>query len=250
VKADWSSPEAAGRTPRTAALRPGRNDGGPFDARRSAMFAALRLTVRAGLAGVWVRGRLPAGPVVWAATHHSWWDPFIAGALITGSGRRMVLLAAVDNVRRYGFARHIGAVGTDELRAALAAVRAGTVLVVYPEGRLLAAGPPAPLAPGAAWFAARAPARLCSVTVRVLMRGRQYPEAYVVLSEIDAGGPRPVVTERLRERLREDLHDLDQLNADADPRQPLPGFARAVRGRSSWDERVDTARDLLPWPRR
>ncbi len=217
------------------------------DARRWALLAALRLTVRGGLAGVWVRGRLPAGPVVWAASHHSWWDPFIAGELLTGAGRRMVLLADIANVRQYRFARRIGAVGTDELRTALAAVRDGAVLVIYPEGELLPAGPPGLLAPGAAWTAARAPARLCSVAVRVLMRGGQYPEAYVVISEVGIGGPPPEVTERLRQQLREDLTGLDQLNARAEPRQPLPGFARAVRGRRSWDERVDAARGMLPW---
>jgi 1-acyl-sn-glycerol-3-phosphate acyltransferase len=213
------------------------------------MLAALRLTVRGGLAGVWVRGRLPAGPVVWAANHHSWWDPFIAGELLTGAGRRMVLLADVANMHRYRFARHIGVVGTDGLRTALAAVTSGAALVVYPEGRLLPAGPPAPLAPGAAWSAARAPARLCSVAARVLLRGRQYPEAYVVFSEVDTAGPVPEVTERLRERLREDLRHVDDLSAHADPRQPLPGFTRVVRGRRSWDERVDAARGLLPWSR-
>jgi 1-acyl-sn-glycerol-3-phosphate acyltransferase len=214
------------------------------------MLAALRLTVRGGLAGVWVRGRLPAGPVVWAANHHSWWDPFIAGELLTGAGHRMVLLADVASVRRYRFARHIGVIGTDELRAALAAVRSGAVLVVYPEGRLLPAGPPGPLAPGAAWSATRAPARLCSVAVRVLMRGGQHPEAYVVFSEVDTAGPPPEVTGRLRERLRQDLRDVDGLSARAEPRQPLPGFTRAVRGRRSWDERVDAVRGLLPWPSR
>lgn len=218
------------------------------DVRRSAMLAALRLTVRGGLAGVWVRGRLPAGPVVWAANHHSWWDPFIAGELLTGAGRRMVLLADAANIRRYRFARRIGAVGTDELRTALAAMRCGAVLVVYPEGRLLPPGRPGPLAPGAAWCADRAPARLCSVAVRVLLRGGQYPEAYVIFSEVGVDGRPSEVTERLRVRLREDLADVDRLGAQADSRQPLPGFTRVVRGRRSWDERIDVARGLLAWP--
>ena len=213
---------------------------------RSAMLAALRMTVRGGLAGLWARGRLPAGPVVWAANHHSWWDPFIAGALLTAAGHRMVLLADVANVDRYRFARRVGVVGIDEPRIALAEVRRGAALVIYPEGRLLPAGPPGPFAPGAAWYATRAPARLCSVAVRVLMRGRQHPEAYVVFSEVDAGGALPEVTGRLRERLHEDLREMDRLSATADPRQPLPGFTRAVRGRRSWDERVDAARGWLP----
>jgi len=217
---------------------------------RQAMLAAMRMTVRGGLAGVWVRGRLPSGSVVWAANHHSWWDPFIGGALLSAAGHRMVLLADVGNVSRYQFARRIGVVGTDELRTALTAVRGGAALVVYPEGVLLPAGPPGPLANGAAWLAARAPARLCSAAVRVLMRGRQHPEAYVMFSEVDASGPLPEVTGRLRERLRADLDHMDRLNACADSREPLPGFTRAVRGRRSWDERVDAARDWLPWPPR
>ena len=214
---------------------------------RPAMLAALRMTVRGGLAGVWVRGGLPDGPVVWAANHHSWWDPFIAGALLTADGHRMVMLADPANVHQYQFARRIGVVGTDELRTALAAVRGGATLVVYPEGQVLPAGQPGQLAPGAAWCAAQTSARLCSAAVRVLLRGRQYPEAYVVLSEVDAAGPRPEVTGRLRKRLGDDLRDLDRLNSRADPRQPLPGFTRVMRGRRSWDERVDAARDWLPW---
>lgn len=220
------------------------------DVRRQAMLAALRLTVRGGLAGVWVRGRLPAGPVIWAANHHSWWDPFIAGELLAGAGRRMALLADAANVRQYGFARHLGVVGTDELRTALTAVRGGAALVVYPEGRLLPPGPLGPLAPGAAWCASRAPARLCSAAVRVLLRGGQYPEAYVVFSEVGVDGRPAEVTERLRERLREDLAGVDRLGTQADSRQPLPGFTRVVRGRRSWDERIDVARDFLAWPPR
>jgi len=220
------------------------------EAGRAAMLAALRMTVRGGLAGVWARGRLPAAPAVWAANHHSWWDPFIAGALLATAGHRMVMLADVASVRQYRFARRIGVVGTDELRTALAAVRGGATLVIYPEGRLLPAGPPGRLAPGAAWSAARGPARLCSVAVRVVIRGHQYPEAYVVFSEVDASGPWPEVTRRLGDRLREDLAGLDGLVAAADPRQPLPGFTRVIQGRRSWDERVDAAREWRPWPAR
>jgi 1-acyl-sn-glycerol-3-phosphate acyltransferase len=220
------------------------------EAGRAVMLTALRVTVRTGLAGVWVRGRLPGGPVVWAANHHSWWDPFIAGELLASAGRRVVLLAHPANVRQYRFARRIGVIGTDELRSALAAVRGGAALVVYPEGRLLPPGPPGPLARGAAWSAARAPALLCSVAVRVLIRGGQYPEAYVVFGEVGADGSLQAVTERLHERLRQDLHDLDCLSTHTDPRQPLPGFACAVRGRRSWDQRIDAARGFLSWPQR
>lgn len=216
------------------------------DVRRAALIAALRLTVRGGLAGVWTRGQLPSGPTVLAANHHSWWDPFIAVELAARARRQPVLLTDAGSLHRYRFARRLGAVGTDEPRSGLAALRNGAVLVLYPEARLLPAGPPAPLAAGAAWFAQRAPARLCSAAVRVLLRGGQYAEAYVVLSEVTVTGSREAVTRRLHDQLRHDLAELSQLTMEADPRLPLPGLHGAVRGRRSWDERVDAMR---PWRR-
>ena len=209
------------------------------DARGAVLRTALRLTVRGGLAGIWVRGQIPAGPTVLAANHHSWWDPFVAVELVTLARRRATLLMDAGQLRRYRFARRLSVIGTDEPRSGLVVLRDGGVLVLYPEGRLLPAGPPAPLAAGASWFARRAPARLCSAAVRVLLRGGQFGEAYVVLSQIDTTGTREIVTRRLDDQLRHDLAGLDLLNATADPRQPLPGWHRAVTGRRSWDEHVD-----------
>ena len=217
------------------------------EVRRLALLAALRLTVRTGLAGVWVRGQIPAGPAVLAANHHGWWDPFVAIELAAQQRRQAILLMDAGALRRYRFVRRLGAVGDDEPRSGLAALRGGAVLVIYPETRLLPAGPPAPLAAGASWFAQRAPARLCSAAVRVLLRGGQFGEAYVVVSDIDVTGPRAAVTRRLHDQLRHDLAGLDRLNAEADPRRPLPGLRCAVRGRRSWDERVDS---VPAWLRR
>ena len=220
------------------------------DVRRAALLAALRLTVRGGLSGVWVRGKVPAGPAVLAANHHSWWDPFVAVEVTASARRRAAVLMDAAQLGQYRFARPLGLIGTDEPRAGLAALRAGTVLVVYPEGHMLPAGPPAPLAAGAAWFAQQAQARLCSAAVRVFLRGGQFGEAYVVISEVAVTGTRGAVTRRLHDQLREDLTELDQLNAEADPRQPLPGLDRAVRGRRSWDERLDAVPAWLRRPRR
>lgn len=216
------------------------------DPRRGALLMALRLTVRSGLAGIWVRGQIPAGPTVLAANHHSWWDPFVAVEVATQARRRTILLMDASQLRRYRFARHLGVIGTDELRSGLGVLRDGGILLLYPEGRLLPAGTPAPLAAGASWFARQAPARLCSAAVRVLLRGGQFGEAYVVLSEVEATGTREAVTRRLSDQLRHDLAELDRLNATADPRQPLPGLHRAVIGRRGWDERVDA---LSGWRR-
>ncbi len=213
------------------------------------MLAAFRRLVRRGLAGVWMRGKLPAGPVVWAANHHSWWDPFLAAAVTTTAGRRPALLMRQDNLDRFCFLHHVGVFGTSQFRRGLEGLRAGLVLVVYPEAELLPVGPPGPLAGGATWYATRAPARLCAVAVRVLLRGEQFPEAYLTLTEVDTHGPADTVTARLHAQLAQDLADLDELNSTAEPRRPLPGFHAVLRGRRGWDQRLP-APGRVSWSRR
>jgi hypothetical protein len=71
------------------------------------------------------------------------------------------------------------------------------------------------------------------VAVRLAIRGHQYPEGLV-----DIGPPcRP---DRLAAELAERVAGLDAAIAGADPRAPLPGFARVLSGRRSWDERIDS----------
>jgi 1-acyl-sn-glycerol-3-phosphate acyltransferase len=207
----------------------------------------LRHTVRRGLRGVWLAGDPPAGPYVWAANHHSWWDPFVAAAVL---GHAACLVMSRENLARYAFLRRLGVFGTHEPRTGLRYLREGRVLACYPEGELRAAGVPGRLADGAGWFAARAGVPLCAVAVRVAVRGHQAPEAYVRLAGI---APAPTVagtTHRLAGELAAMLSTMDRMVAAGDPRRPLPGFRPVVTGRRSWDEHIDAlvARSR-PWRR-
>jgi hypothetical protein len=190
---------------------------------------------------VWLRGRAPDGPFVWAANHHSWWDPFIASAVLARSGHPACLLMRQDNLSRYGFARRLGVFGSAEPRTGLRLLRKGRVLVIYPEGELRPSGIPGPLADGAAWYARRAGVPLTAVAVRVVLRGQQTPEAYVSMNLVESD------TVRLADTLRDDLSSVDCLVSAADPRAPLPGFRPVVSGRPSWDERIDSLARRLPW---
>lgn len=198
----------------------------------------LDLMVRAGLRGVWVRGDPPRGPAVWAANHHSWWDPFVAHVLLRRAGREAGLVMDDDNLRAVQFLRRLGVVGTREMGKATRMVRAGRVVVIFPEGELLPAGPPGRLRRGAARLACDAPGALLSVAVRVSVRGHQAPEAYVLVRPVDHDGGVDITTSRLADALRAGLAELDGALATADPRAPLPGFRTVVRGRRSWDERI------------
>lgn len=190
--------------------------------------------VRRTLRGVWMKGELPPGGFVWAANHHSWWDAFVAAAVLWQEGRELTVLMDSDNLKRFGFLRHLGVLGTSELRTALEGLRGGRVVVIFPEGAL---GPPGSLAPlerGASWLAAKASAPLVAVAVRLVLRGHEAPEAY-----LDAQEASP---ECLEATLGQRLAALDALIHQSDPRAPLPGFALVIRGRRSWDERLSGGR--------
>lgn len=192
--------------------------------------------------GVWVRGDPPAGPAVWAANHHSWWDPFVAHAVLGVAGRDTGVVMDDENLAAFPFLRRVGVLGARELRSAVAPVRAGRVMMIFPEGELRPAGPPAAIARGAAWLAARADAELLAVGMRVTMRGHEAPEAYVRVSPVGRDGGTAATTARLEAAMRASLAEIDGLLAATDPRSPLPGFRRVIRGRRSWDERLSRTR--------
>jgi 1-acyl-sn-glycerol-3-phosphate acyltransferase len=204
--------------------------------------------VRRGLRGVWLRGDLPDGAFVWAANHHSWWDPFLAAVVLGSYGRRASLVMRQDNLLRYGFVRRVGVFGTGAPRQGLRFLAAGRALVVFPEGELRPAGPLGRLARGAAWYAGVADVSLCAVATRVLVRGHEAPEAYLWCTPVPAGGSASEVTAHLAAELGERLSRMDSEAAVADPRHALPGYRQVVAGRRSWDERIDAISRWRPWP--
>jgi 1-acyl-sn-glycerol-3-phosphate acyltransferase len=204
---------------------------------------AFAQLVRRGLRGIWLRGTLPASPVVWAANHHSWWDGFVAAAILKHCRRPASLLMDTANLRDYHFLDAVDVIPSNRPRQALAQLRSGRVLVMFPEGELRSPGPLGALAPGAGWFAEHAPAALVPVAVRVVLRGHQHAEAVVDI------GPacRP---EDLRAALSASLVRLDtEVRTATDPRAGLPGYDRLLGGRSSWDERISRWSSRDRWDR-
>jgi 1-acyl-sn-glycerol-3-phosphate acyltransferase len=186
--------------------------------------------VRGGLRGVWLRGEVPPGGALWVANHHSWWDGFVANAVLRHLGHRPALVMDAENLRRFAFLRDAGALPADQPRTALTALRQGRTVIVFPEGRLRPPGPLGRLAPGAAWLARLSGKPVVVAATRTVLRGDQKPEAYVDLS--------PCADDQIADRLAGRLQELDADLAGSDPRQPLGGYELVVRGRSSWDERI------------
>ena len=196
------------------------------------------IMVNGRLRGVWVRGQVPQRKTVWAANHHSWWDPFLADVLVSRVGGTTGLIMDDANLESFRFLRRVGVVGTTELRPALQLLADGRVLVVFPEAELRPSGAPGPLADGAAWIAKRTGATLVSAAVRLAMRGHEAPEAYVDLRVVPIADTVALTTERLASTLAAGLADIDAALSGTDPRIPLPGFEQVISGRRSWDERL------------
>lgn len=188
--------------------------------------------VRGGLRGVWMRGTIPAGPFVWAANHHSWWDGFVANAVLRHADHEAALVMDAANLKKFSFLQKAGVIPAESPRAAIAALRRGRALVIFPEGELRPPGGVGPVAPGAVWLSRHADVPLVLAVTRVVLRGQQSPEAYVDVRPCEQGD--------LREELDAGVRALDAELVTSDPCEPLPGFTRIVKGRPSWDERIST----------
>ncbi len=201
----------------------------PFAARR-----ALRLD----LAGVWgIReSPLPAAGAVVVANHHSWWDGYLAWLLADYHDRAFGVLVDEATLLRYPFFARLGALPTKALRAAVRRAERGSWLFVFPEGRIVPPGPPAPFEPGAATISRLASVPVLPLAWRVVVRGAQYPEVYVRSGAPLPSGATPEVqcaaVGALLERIGRDLAGA------TDPEAPVPEYTLWNPGRASSQERV------------
>lgn len=247
---DRSEDRTAGRAARFGASVRAKVTSGVRSGADEVVRGGLDQLVRRNLRGVWTAGDVPTGPAVWAANHHSWWDFFVAAAATRAAGRDDVgVLMDATNVGRRGLYDRAGVVPTDRLRTAVDMLRAGMLLVVFPEGRLWPTGPLRPTAPGARWLADKSGAALHAVATRVVLRAQQAPEAYLDISPAIPAIPSTPVhrapwsigaedgADALTAELSARLAALDHALAEADPERPLPGFRPVVTGVRSWNER-------------
>lgn len=195
--------------------------------------ALFRRTVRRGLRGVWVQGGLPVKACVLAGNHHSWWDSYLLPVLLWGAGRPFKIVVGERRLREFAFFRHLDTVSAARPRDALRALAQGDVLVVFPEGELRPPGRLGELNRGAVWLAERAGVPLVPVASRVVLRGHELAEAYLVLGE-----PMGPDLGLLQERLEEMLAELDGQIRTAPAEEPLPGFTLRLAGRKSTHERM------------
>lgn len=194
----------------------------------------IQSDVRTQLRGIWIRGTIPTGPGVIAINHHSWWDGYLAAMFAWHNQHPFGILMDDTNLKETAFLRTLGVLGTQELRKALGLLRQGHWIFIFPEGRLCPAGPLQNVRSGAGWLAKTAKVPLYPLALRTVLRGHQYPEAYLEM------GP-STTSDNLEHDLSNLLTQLDLNLSLHDPERPLPSFRPLVLGRKSAQERNKTA---------
>lgn len=201
----------------------------------------IGFSLRRGLRGVYVRGAwqaLPPGGVLLAANHHSWWDPYLAWLVGQKLRRPLSGLMLRETVERFPFFRAHGALPTTAVREALRRLARGELLIVFPEGGIRVAGRVEAVRPGLEFLAGRARLPVYPVAFRVVLRGAQYPEAFLLLGEPAAPAEVPNALNALLTRVEADL-------AEADPEAPVPGYEPWHGGTRSLHERLTWLGTLL-----
>ncbi|GGJ46419.1 lysophospholipid acyltransferase family protein [Deinococcus roseus] len=200
--------------------------------------AFIRHTLKRGLRGIFMKGTLQEGPVLLVSNHHSWWDGYVLGELCWAHHHPVSLLMLHEQLQKYPFLKSVGAVSHHHLREALGRLKADHALIVFPEGALNPAGLVQNLRPGVQWFAHHANCAVVPLALRVVLRGHQHPEAFVLLGA-------PCSPDQVQENLNLLISELDGMLSTSDPERPLAGYHSIMRGVGSDSERLNLASVLL-----
>ena len=198
----------------------------------------IRRSLENGLHGVWAKGdwdALPPGGLIIAANHHSWWDGYLLWLVKRRTNRPICLLMEGRQLERFRFFRYWGAIDRREVREALRRLERGDLLFIFPEGRLEPTGKVVNVHRGLEFLATRAAVPIYPLALRVVVRGAQHPEAFVVLGQKLEPNTTP---EAYREAVNRLLLELDTFIAHAEPEAPPEGYEAWLEGRQSFHTRM------------
>lgn len=204
----------------------------PWERLLRVVFRALfRHTVQRGLRGVWVQGDLPGQVCVLAGNHHSWWDGYLLPVLFWEARKPFKIVVGERRLQEFSFFQYLDTISASKPREALHKLKHGEVLIVFPEGELRAPGSMGVLSKGTVWFAEKAGVPIVPVASRVVLRGHESAEAYLVFAE-----PIEPDLDLLYQRLDRMLADLDNQIRTVPAETALPGFKLMIAGRKSTHE--------------
>jgi 1-acyl-sn-glycerol-3-phosphate acyltransferase len=144
------------------------------------------------------------------ANHTNWWDGFVVGLLTAQRLRKRFYVAQEErHLRRYWFLRFAGAFGVDldAPKKAVATVRhaqallkqPGTVVWIFPQGKLVAPDEPIRVRRGATFIAAQAGVAILPCALRYEFRDQENPFIFIAFGR---PLPAPVAENALQAELQ------------------------------------------------
>jgi 1-acyl-sn-glycerol-3-phosphate acyltransferase len=210
----------------------------------------MRRSLETGLYAVWQRGdwqALPKTGVVFAANHPSWWDMYLLWLMKKKIGRNIYGMMREDTLATFPFFRSIGVIGRNEVRESLRLLKRGDDLQIFPQGEMHQGGI-TELNEGVAFLAEKSNVPIYPLALRLVVRGAQQPEAFMVLGEpLMFSGARAAFLEHLKKEINELLESTDDLIQHTHPEAKPEGFTNWLPERKRFDERVKWLQKL--WQR-
>ncbi len=200
----------------------------------------MRRSLRRGLAQIWLKAdwqQVPAGAVILAANHHSWWDVYLMWFVKEKLGRPMLGFMREDTLLRFPFFRSIGAISRREVRTALRWLKRGQLMQIFPEGEMRYVGYVRTVQSGLEFLATKTQAPVQPLLLRVVVRSSEQPEAFIILGAAIHKEPQEMAA-AFKVAINQ-LHDeLETLLADVHPEAVPPGFEPQLPKRQRFDERL------------
>lgn len=208
----------------------------------------IRRSLKRGLHAVWQSGRwndLPTTGAVLAVNHHSWWDAYLCWLVQQELPIPVSGMMGAEQLERFRFFRRIGVISDSDVREALRRLERGDLLFIFPEGELRGAGGVKDLNRGVSFLARRAGVPTYPVAFRVVMRGAQYPEAFVVLGDrLEPKEDDQSTLASLENAMNTLLSELDQHIAATPPEEEPFGLDAWLKGKESVSTRMAWVRRL------
>jgi 1-acyl-sn-glycerol-3-phosphate acyltransferase len=201
----------------------------------------MNRSLRTGLYAVWQRGNwqaLPKTGVIFAANHPSWWDIYLFWLMKQKLKRPISGMMREDTLQTFPFFRSVGVIARGEIREALKRLKRGDILQIFPQGEMHQGGI-SELHEGVAFLAEKSGVPVYPVALRLVVRGAQQPEAFIVLGEplLDSGS-RTEFLECLKAEINDLLESTDLIIRNTHPEAKPEGFTSWLPERKRFDERI------------
>jgi 1-acyl-sn-glycerol-3-phosphate acyltransferase len=198
-------------------------------------------TLQKGLHAVWQRGQwetLPKSGLMFASNHPSWWDLYVFWHIRQKLNRPISGMMREDTLKTFPFFRSIGVIARSEIREALLRLKRGDILQIFPQGEMHQGGITA-IHEGVAFLAEKSGVLVYPVALRLVVRGGQQPEAFIMLGEpLYFAGTRTEFLEALKKRVNSLLEAIDQTIVNTHPEAKPEGFTNWLPERKRFDERI------------